>query len=85
MVRSIVDSFRGGWTGAFESSGGPAQFSGGQASGLQAGQLQRLLLTYVAGGMKGVGLWCWCVFLRVFASTLDCFFVFPQEPAMAWI
>ena len=69
MVRSIVDSFRGGWTGAFESSGGPAQFSGGQASGLQAGQLQRLLLTYVAGGMKGVGLWCWCVLVCLCLNT----------------
>lgn len=71
MQSSIcTDWFKGGWAATWESTGGPQQFSGGKGWTRQAnettagytvdeGTITQLLLSYLAGGFKGVGLWSW--------------------------
>jgi beta-galactosidase len=71
MQSSIAtDWFKGGWAATWESTGGPQQFSGGKGwdrkgqegtAGytVNAGTMTQLLLSYLAGGFKGVGLWAW--------------------------
>lgn len=71
MQSSIcTDWFKGGWAATFESTGGPQQFSGGKGWTRKAqettpgytvngGTMAQLLLSYLAGGFKGVGLWTW--------------------------
>jgi beta-galactosidase len=65
-----VDWFKGGWSATWESTGGPQQFSGGKGWTVKsqeetpgftvnAGTLTQLLLSYLAAGFKGAGLWCW--------------------------
>lgn len=65
-----TDWFKGGWAATWESTGGPQQFSGGKgwdvngAAGtagftVNKGTITQLLLSYLAGGFKGVGLWSW--------------------------
>ncbi len=56
-VSAAVAAGRGAWPGEWESSGGPSQYSGGQATAIGPGGITRLLLTYLAAGMRGVGLW----------------------------
>lgn len=71
MQSSIAtDWFKGGWAATWESTGGPQQFSGGKGWDIFAnfetagftvneGTMRQLLLSYLAGGFKGVGLWSW--------------------------
>ncbi len=71
MAQLVADWFKGGWSGPWESTGGPQQFSGGKApfwpparplvpgSTVDAGVMTQLMLSYLAGGFRGVGLWCW--------------------------
>lgn len=71
MQSSIcTDWFKGGWAATFESTGGPQQFSGGKGWTRKAnestagftvngGVMSQMLLSYLAGGFKGVGLWAW--------------------------
>lgn len=47
----------GAWPGEWESSGGPAQYSGGQSTAVGPGGITKLLLSYIAMGMRGVGVW----------------------------
>jgi beta-galactosidase len=69
-----TDWFKGGWAATWESTGGPQQLSGGKpisadatpdvahepaAFTVNAGTMQQLLLSYLAGGLKGCGLWSW--------------------------
>ncbi|MGC9449995.1 MAG: beta-galactosidase trimerization domain-containing protein [Oceanipulchritudo sp.] len=65
-----VDWFKGGWSATWESTGGPQQFSGGKGWTIKsqwetpgytvnAGTMTQLLLSYLAAGFKGAGLWCW--------------------------
>jgi beta-galactosidase len=66
-----VDWFKGGWAAAWEATGGPQALSGGKAPfveevrGTVAGftidenTIQQLMLSWVAAGFKGFGLWCW--------------------------
>jgi beta-galactosidase len=64
------DWFKGGWAATWESTGGPQQFSGGKgwepkardeiaAFTTDGGTMTQLLLSYLAGGFKGAGLWAW--------------------------
>jgi len=64
------DWFKGGWSATWESTGGPQQFSGGKGWNVLSsdefpgytvneGTITQLLLSYLAGGYKGVGLWAW--------------------------
>ena len=71
MQASLVqDWFKGGWSAAWESTGGPQQLSGakGMAPGAAAhtpgftvdgGVMTQLMLSYLAAGFKGFGFWCW--------------------------
>lgn len=66
-----VDWFKGGWSAAWEATGGPQQLSGGKAPFVPEARdqiagftidehtIQQLMLTWVAAGFKGFGLWCW--------------------------
>ncbi|MEO6003919.1 MAG: beta-galactosidase trimerization domain-containing protein [Opitutus sp.] len=66
-----VDWFKGGWAATWESTGGPQQLSGGKAPfvpevrdqvagfTVDGNTIQQLMLTWVAAGFKGFGLWCW--------------------------
>ena len=71
MQSSIAaDWFKGGWSATWESTGGPQQFSGGKGWDIwserkiagfttNAGTIAQLLFSYLAGGFRGAGLWCW--------------------------
>ncbi|MDA3961368.1 MAG: beta-galactosidase trimerization domain-containing protein [Planctomycetota bacterium] len=62
---------KGIWTATWESSGGPSWFSGGKAPfvpwaqdktpghSCDAGGIAQLMLSWLAAGYKGFGLWCW--------------------------
>ncbi|MFP4053907.1 MAG: beta-galactosidase trimerization domain-containing protein, partial [Phycisphaerae bacterium] len=66
-----ADWFKGGWAATWESTGGPQQLSGGKAdlypkaAGLWAGStvdeavMTQLMLSYLAAGFRGFGMWCW--------------------------
>ena len=71
MQSSIAtDWFKGGWAATWESTGGPQQLSGGKGWNVfsqfetagytvDKGVISQLLLSYIAGGFKGVGMWAW--------------------------
>ncbi len=70
QVSFAVDLFKGGWTGAWESTGGPQQLTGAKGWDSQqgsttpgftvnAGTMTQLFLSYLAGGFKGAGVWTW--------------------------
>lgn len=66
-----ADWFKGGWAASWESTGGPQQLSGGKAPfvpevrsqvagfTIDENTIQQLMLSWVAGGFKGFGQWCW--------------------------
>jgi beta-galactosidase len=66
-----TDWFKGGWAATWESTGGPQQLSGGKApfvpevrdrvAGFTVNEntIAQLMLSWMAGGFKGFGLWCW--------------------------
>jgi len=65
---SIMNDFnKGGWTGGWESTGGPQQFDGEKdASPLNSyyvdgGTILQLFMSQMAAGFKGFGIWCWNV------------------------
>lgn len=59
------DLFKGGWTGGWESTGGPQQLDGERnatdknAYFVETGELMQLYLAQLAAGFKGFGIWCW--------------------------
>ena len=61
----MADLFKGGWTGGWESTGGPQQLDGesdketANAYFVGAGELMQLYLSQMAGGFRGFGIWCW--------------------------
>ncbi len=70
QVSFAADHFKGGWSGAWESSGGPQQITGGKGweepekstipgFTVDAGTITQQFLSYLAGGFKGAGVWCW--------------------------
>ncbi|WP_162416083.1 beta-galactosidase trimerization domain-containing protein [Cyclobacterium roseum] len=63
----IQDMFKGGWTGGWETTGGPQQF-GGEKFGqnnkgftVDAPEMEQFTLSMLAAGFKGWGLWSWSV------------------------
>lgn len=57
-----ADFFKGGWSAAWEATGGPQQFSGGKGGNgftVDEGTMTQFILSKMAGGFKGFGLWCW--------------------------
>ncbi len=71
QAQIAVDWAKGIWTAAWESTGGPQWFSGGKSSPesavydqipgftVDAGVITQLMLSWIAAGFKGFGLWCW--------------------------
>jgi beta-galactosidase len=72
MMSSLVtDWAKGIWCAAWESTGGPQQLSHGKAPywppaagktagfTVDGGVMTQLMLSYLAGGFKGFGFWCW--------------------------
>ncbi|MEK6481738.1 beta-galactosidase trimerization domain-containing protein [Catalinimonas sp. 4WD22] len=63
----INDMFKGGWSGGWETTGGPQQFGGerfGQPNKgftVDAAEMQQFTLSMLASGFKGWGLWSWSV------------------------
>jgi len=67
----VQDWFKGGWSAAWESTGGPQQLSGGKGHlyppaatkiagfTVDEGVMTQLMLSYLAAGFKGFGFWCW--------------------------
>ncbi|MCC5929964.1 MAG: beta-galactosidase trimerization domain-containing protein [Cyclobacteriaceae bacterium] len=58
------DFFKGGWAATWESTGGPQQFSGGKGGAgftVDEGVMTQFILSQIAGGFKGFGLWAWNV------------------------
>lgn len=59
------DWFKGGWTGGWESTGGPQQFDGEKSSSslnayyVNEGTITQFYLSQMAAGFKGFGIWCW--------------------------
>lgn len=56
------DYFKGGWAASWEATGGPQQFSGGKGGNgftVDDGTMTQFLLSHLAGGFKGWGLWAW--------------------------
>ena len=56
-VSVAVAAAQNAWPGEWESTGGPSQYSGGQATSVGAGGITKLLLSYISVGMRGVGIW----------------------------
>ncbi len=74
MQSSITtDWFKGGWNATWESTGGPQQMTGHKAPfvpkvrdkvpgfTVDAGVMTQLMLSWIAGGYRGFGIWCWSV------------------------
>ncbi len=68
MQASLMnDYFKGGWTGGWESTGGPQQFDGEKTSSnlnayyVDGGTILQLYMSQMAAGFKGFGIWCWSV------------------------
>jgi beta-galactosidase len=70
QVAFAADQFKGGWSGAWESTGGPQQLTGAKGWNarqatttagftVNAGTITQLFLSYLAGGFKGAGVWAW--------------------------
>ncbi|MCB1120258.1 MAG: beta-galactosidase trimerization domain-containing protein [Verrucomicrobiae bacterium] len=59
------DLFKGGWSAAWECSGGPQQFDGEKFGDPYKGftvddrTLTQFFLSQLAAGFKGFGIWCW--------------------------
>ena len=59
QARMTQDFFKGGWSATWESTGGPAIYSGHSGAGVDQGMITKLMLNYVAAGLKGIGFWSW--------------------------
>lgn len=58
-ARATRDYFKNGWTSAFETTGGPVQYSGGYGNAMTAGLMRRLTLSYLAAGNVTIAFWTW--------------------------
>jgi beta-galactosidase len=71
QAQIAADWGKGMWTATWESTGGPQYFSGGKAPFVKEAQdkqpgftvdegtITQLMLSYLAAGFKGFGLWAW--------------------------
>jgi len=57
--RMVADMFKGGWAATWESTGGPTQWSGMHPRTVDDGVMTQLALSYIAAGLKGIGIWTW--------------------------
>ncbi|NJM93275.1 MAG: hypothetical protein HC842_00210 [Cytophagales bacterium] len=59
QARIVADMFKGGWAATWESTGGPTQWSGYQGFTVDGLTMSRLVVSYLAAGLKGIGFWMW--------------------------
>ncbi len=59
QARIVADMFKGGWAATWESTGGPTNHSGYYPTTVDENRITRLMLSYVAAGLKGIGFWMW--------------------------
>ncbi len=59
QAKMTRDYFKGGWTSAYETTGGPVQYSGGYGVGMSAGLMRRMALSYLAAGNVNIAFWTW--------------------------
>ena len=59
QARLTRDYFKGGWTSAFETTGGAVQYSGGYGNSMTPGLMRRLTLSYLAAGNLAMAFWTW--------------------------
>jgi beta-galactosidase len=70
QAQFATDLFKGGWVGGWESTGGPQQLTGAKGWDhndrtttpgftTNAGTMSQLLLSFLAAGFKGAGIWTW--------------------------
>lgn len=57
QARIIADNFKGGWAATWESTGGPTQWSGTHPFTVDGPMISRLMMSYLAAGLKGIGFW----------------------------
>ena len=57
--RLTSDAFKGAYTSAFETTGGPVQYSGGYGNSMDAGLMRKLMLNFLAAGNEGIAFWAW--------------------------
>lgn len=54
-----VDLSKGMWTGAWESTGLPSVYSGYYGYAATPGFISQMMMSYIAAGMRGIGIWAW--------------------------
>jgi beta-galactosidase len=54
-----VDLSKGMWTGAWESTGMPSVYSGYYGYAATPGFISQMMMSYIAAGMRGIGIWAW--------------------------
>ncbi|MGC9346593.1 MAG: beta-galactosidase, partial [Anaerolineae bacterium] len=59
QARLTRDYFKGGWTSAYETTGGAVQYSGGYGNAMTPGLMRRLMLNYLAAGHQNIAFWTW--------------------------
>lgn len=59
QARYTRDLRKGGITAAFETTGGPVQYSGGFGNAMTPGLMRRLCLSYLASGHTNIAFWTW--------------------------
>lgn len=57
--RLTSDCFKGGYSIAFETTGGPVQYSGGYGNHMDAGLMRKVMLNFLAAGNEGIAFWDW--------------------------
>lgn len=57
--RLTADIFKGGYTNAYETVGGPVQYSGGYGNHMDADLMRKLMLQFLAAGNEGSAFWSW--------------------------
>lgn len=58
-ARLVADFAKGGWPAMWETTGGPTNYSGTQPFAMDGDTLMRCWLSYLAAGLKGIGIWSW--------------------------
>ena len=59
QAKMTADHASGPLSVAYETTGGPVQFSGGHGNAMSPALMRRLCLAYLAGGNRGMGFWTW--------------------------
>lgn len=59
QARIIADMFKGGWAATWESTGGPNNHSGYFPYTVDGNRIKQMMLSYIAAGLKGIGIWMW--------------------------